>query len=604
MATRRKSKQPPQQISTPPSRVLSDSWLYFALLVLIVLVYAQVRTFDFVSYDDPDYVTNNPVVKNGITLAGLRWALTSSFAGNWFPLTWFSHMLDYTLFGMNSGLHHLTSVLIHALTALVCFVVFAQMTGARWMSAMVAFLFALHPMHVESVAWIAERKDVLSALFEALTLWVYLKYSLRPTASRYISTLVVFCLGLMAKPMLVTVPLLLVLIDFWPLRRGLRLVEKLPFLALSLAVSVVTYVVHKDVGAAVSLELIPTSTRLANAVVSYWIYLYKALVPLHLAVFYPYPTSFSPLPTLAAALFLGLLTAACVWQATRRPYLLVGWLWYLISLLPVIGIIQVGSQAYADRYSYLPLMGIFVALVWTAADLLRTRPWAATTLANCVGVACLSLTWLQIQYWRNSISLYQHAIEVTTDNYVARYNLAAVDEARGDLSAAEGQLQETVRIRPFFVVARSAFGQVLAEEGKHDRAVEELKIAETLKPSDPDTHFRLGASLGALGRIEDAISEFSSGLRLRPDDIDAHYNLGLVQSQGNRFENAAREFKVVVDAKPADIGARYNLAIAFARTGHVDEAVAQLSEVLRQDPNVAEARNTLDDLKKMNLRQK
>ncbi len=345
-------------------------------------MYFQVGAFDFVNYDDPDYVTNNPHVRGGITPDGLAWALTSGDDANWFPLTRISHMLDCQLFGLDSGRHHLTSVLLHALAVLLLFAFLHRATGARWPSAFVAFLFALHPLHVESVAWVSERKDVLCALFWFLALWAWVRFTLKPSRSRYLLAVAAFCLGLMSKPMIVTLPFVLLLLDFWPLRRGLRIREKLPFFALSAASAVVTVLVQKSSGAVETLSTVAPVLRLENAAVSYMVYLAKTFWPSALAVFYPYPANLPAWqPVLAALAILGI--SAAVWMSCRRhPYLAVGWLWYLGTLVPVIGLVQVGSQARADRYMYVPMVGLAIMLAWGAADVLRQRPAAKTGIAS------------------------------------------------------------------------------------------------------------------------------------------------------------------------------------------------------------------------------
>ena len=443
----------------------SDLWIYLLLAVAVLAVYSQVLHFDFVTYDDPDYVTANPHVQAGLTWASVAWAFRSSFAGNWFPLTWLSHMLDSTLFGLESGWHHFTNVCIHALSTLLWFAVLKRLTGERWRSALVAFLFALHPLHVESVAWVAERKDVLSGLFWVLTLWSYAAYAVRPGPLRYALTLFLFCLGLMAKPMLVTLPLVLLLLDRWPLRRGTKILEKVPFFAASIAVSLVTVLVHKEVGATASLSLIPAAVRFENSLVSYAAYVLQTLWPVDLAVFYPYPLGSLVVPAVIAGIALAAVTVLAIRDFPRRPYLAVGWLWYLITLLPVIGLIQVGAQARADRYTYIPMVGLAIALVWGVFG----SPGAVAPRPNGAGRGRLSRLshphWLQVQYWRDSISLYEHAIDATSGNYVARFNLASVLEKRGDLAGAVAEMRETVRIRPRYALAHAELGQLLARFG-------------------------------------------------------------------------------------------------------------------------------------------
>jgi protein O-mannosyl-transferase len=574
----------------------SDLWIYLVLAVAVLAVYGQVLHFDFVTYDDPDYVTANPQVQAGLTWAGVAWAFRSSFAGNWFPLTWLSHMLDSTLFGLYSGWHHFTNVWIHALSTLLWFVVLKRLTGARWRSALVAFLFALHPLHVESVAWVAERKDVLSGLFWVLTLWSYTAYTVRPGPVRYGLTLFLFCVGLMAKPMLVTLPLVLLLLDRWPLRRGTKILEKVPFFAASIAVSVVTVLVHKEIGATASFSLIPAAVRFENSLVSYLAYILQTLWPVDLAVFYPYALGSLVVPAVIAGIALAAVTVLAVREFPRRPYLAIGWFWYLITLLPAIGLIQVGSQSRADRYTYIPMIGLAIALVWGVSEALERWPRIQMALAAAVCLACLTLTWLQVQHWRDSISLYQHAIDATSGNYVARFNLASVLEKRGDLAGAVAQMRETVHIRPRFALAHSELGQLLARQGHPEEALPELQTAMSLRPDLADIHVRLGSVLGALGRNDEAAAAFSQGLRLQPENADAHYNFGIALAQQGKLQDAAREFRATVNLRPADVEARFNLGIALARLGQTDAAIAELSEAVRIKPDFTEARQALEDL--------
>jgi Flp pilus assembly protein TadD len=574
----------------------SDLWIYLLLAVAVLAAYSPVLHFDFVSYDDPDYVTANPHVQAGLTWAGVAWAFRSSFAGNWFPLTWLSHMLDSTLFGPDSGWHHFTNVWIHALSTLLWFAVLKRLTGARWRSALVAFLFALHPLHVESVAWVAERKDVLSGLFWVLTLWSYTAYTARPGRARYGLTLLLFCLGLMAKPMIVTLPLVLLLLDRWPLRRGTRILEKVPFFAASIAVSVVTVLVHKEVGATASFALIPAIVRFENSLVSYVAYILQMLWPVDLAVFYPYPLRSLVVPAAIAGIALAAVTVLSIREFPRRPYLAVGWLWYLITLLPVIGLIQVGAQARADRYTYIPMIGLAIAMVWGVSEAFERWPRIQMALAAGVCLACLMLTWVQVQYWRDSIALYQHAIDATSGNYVARFNLASDLEKRGDLAGAVAQMRETVRIRPRFALAHSELGQLLARSGQQEEALPELRTAVNLRPDDAEAYIRLGSVLGALGRNDEAAAAFSEGIRLQPENGDGHYNFGIALAQAGKLHDAAREFRATVNLRPADAEARFNLGIALARLGHTDEAALQFSEAVRIKPDFTEARQALDDL--------
>jgi protein O-mannosyl-transferase len=568
-------------------------WICAVLFVAVLLLYSQVSGHEFVSFDDPIYVTQNPEVRGGLTWTGVAWAFTSFYGSNWFPLTWLSHMLDCQLFGLNSGWQHLTNVWIHALSTMLLFAVLRRMTGEPWRSAMVALLFGLHPLHVESVAWIAERKDVLSGFFWMLTLWAYAAYASRPGRWRLALTWLVFCLGLMAKPMLVTLPFVMMLLDDWPLGRGFRILGKLPFFAASVGSSIVTYLAHAKGGAVASVEWVPLSMRCENALISCAVYILKTFWPTRLAVFYPYPLGSLLLPALFAGVALAAITALALLWHRQRPYLTVGWLWYLVTLLPVIGLIQTGEQARADRYTYIPMIGLTMALVWGISQALQPWPRFRVALAVAVVSICGVLTWVQLQFWRDDLSLYEHAIDVVPDNYLARFNLASALEARGRSPEAIAQLRETVRLRPSYIGARAELGQLLAKQGQIDEGLQDLETAVRMRPDDADAHFRLGSVLGMLGRNSEAAEEFSQTIRLQPENADAHYNLGIALAQQDKVQQAAREFTTTVQLRPDDAEARLNLGIALARLGRIDDAIHQFSEALRINPDFSEARQAL-----------
>ncbi len=571
-----------------------DFWIGFGLLVAVLAIYGQVRSHAFVSFDDPIYVTENPQVRSGLTWSGLVWAFTTFHDSNWFPLTWLSHMLDCQLFGLDSGWHHLTNVGLHALSTLMLFVVLRRMTGARWRSGMVALLFAVHPLHVESVAWVAERKDVLSALFWMLTLWAYASYAARPGRARYALALFLFCLGLMAKPMLVTLPVVLLLLDLWPLRRGVRILEKLPFFAASLASSVVAYIAHQAGGAVASFDIVPLAIRCENALITYTVYVLQSFWPARLAVFYPYSLQSLVVPAIFAGIALCAVTVLVVLAFPQRPYLAIGWFWYVVTLVPVIGLIQTGAQSRADRYTYIPMIGLSLAVVWEIAERLQPWPRFRVALAAAVTAACMTLTGIQVQYWRDDISLYQHAVAVVHDNYVAYFNLASALDAQGKTDEAIAQLREAVRVRPNYVPARAELGQLLARAGHPDEALSELQTAVKLRPDDSVAHFRLGSVLGTLGRTSDAAAEFSQAVRLQPENADAHYNLGIALAQEDRVQEAAREFDATVRLRPDDANARFNLGISLARLGKLDDAIVQFSEAVRLQPDFADAHRALE----------
>ena len=453
--------------------------LGIAITLLTLALYWRVQGHGFLHYDDYQYVVDNPHVRHGLTRQGVLWALTSGYASNWHPLTWLSHMLDCELYGLNPQGHHLNNLLLHIANALLLFRLLLRMTGALWRSAFVAALFALHPLHVESVAWVAERKDVLSTLFWMLTLGAYLRYRERPTGTRYLATLFLFALGLAAKPMLVTLPFVLLLLDCWPLGRMpsprslLPLVrEKAPFFVLAALSSVITFWVQSHWGAVVL--SIPLKERLANALVSYVGYGAKMLWPVNLACFYPHPLDGLPLWQAAGALLLlAGVTVAVVRAGRRLPYLAVGWLWYLGTLVPVIGLVQVGAQAMADRYTYVPLIGLFVMLSWGAGSLAAKGPLpkiATAALSAALLAALLPLTWSQISHWKDSETLFAHALEVTDRNLLAHNNLGNALARQGRLEEAEFHLVEALRLRPDYAAAQNNLGILRLRQGRFEEA--------------------------------------------------------------------------------------------------------------------------------------
>jgi Flp pilus assembly protein TadD len=560
-----------------------DGYIGGALILLVLGVYSRLLHFDFINFDDPIYVSSNLHVMAGLTREGLRWAFTTIEGANWFPLTWISHMADCWLFGVHAGPQHGTNIVLHATGTLLLFLLLKRMTDASGPSALVAFLFGLHPQHVESVAWISERKDVLSAVFWMLTLWSYAYYVSRPKPSAYLLTLLLYCLGFLAKPMVVTLPLVLVLLDFWPLRRyslataapqGFRaqwremLREKLPFFALAMAMSMTTYMVQQRGGAVRSLVLVPLSTRVGNALIAAVMYIAKTLWPTSLAVYYPTPAELPAWQVIGAGLVLVSITALVMRFLRTRPYLAVGWFWYLITILPVIGIIRVGDQARADRYTYIPMIGLSIMLAWSGADAWRQWRKARLAVGILTGVACaacVSVTWTQIAYWENSVTLFQHAIAVTVNNDFAHDALGnawrdqvlydeAISEYRkalainphyesalvnlGSLLGRVGRsreaiapLTEAVRLQPNDALLRNALGLALAIEHRPDQALAQFQEAVRLKPGLADAHLGLGSTLANLGRIDEAIDHFSEALRLKPASTEASRNLQHALSQ-------------------------------------------------------------------------
>jgi tetratricopeptide (TPR) repeat protein len=539
-------------------------YVSLSLLGLILLVYGQVHNFEFVNLDDRDALLANDHVRYGLSLGAIGWAFTSAYAANWFPVTWISHMLDFQLFGLDSGWHHLTNLMIHAASSLLLFALLRRMTGRLWESAFVSFVFALHPQHVESVAWVSERKDVLSAFFWFLTTWLYLDYVDRPDWRRYLLALGAFCLGLMSKQMLVTLPFVLLLLDYWPLRRhkttiiAQLVVEKVPYLTISAAASVIAYRVQHQAGAVLSTVSLPIATRAENAVLSYVEYLEQFFWPTGLAAFYPYPPSMQTWLIIGCAAALVMISVLVL----SRPYLAVGWFWYLGTLVPVIGLVQVGMQARADRYTYLPMVGISIMLAWGMAELMAKWPRARFTLQAVSVLVCLgwlAVTWTQVPYWQNSVALFQHAIAVTESNFIAETNL----------------------------------GVVLAEQGHVDEAVRHLYRSVEENPDHSDGRNNLGAVLGQLGRTDEALVQFSQAIRIQPKDPQAHFNVGNVLLSQGKLAEAEQEFRVALSLLPDFAVAHFGLGSALINEGKNDGAIAEFSEALRLDPSLSPAREGL-----------
>jgi hypothetical protein len=512
---------------TPLRPAATRNALLCVLALLTLVVYWSCLDHSFVNYDDPDYVTQNPHVQAGLTLRGVRWACTSRDCANWHPLTWLSLELDATLFGgQNARGFHCINVLLHTVNTVMLFWVLSAMTGAVWRSAVVAALFALHPLHVESVAWVAERKDVLSTLFWMLTLAAYLAYVRRPRVGRYLLVMLTLGSELMAKPMLVTLPFVLLLLDYWPLRRSdsvrQLVLEKVPLFALVLASCALTFLVQRRSQAVASLERFPLDVRVGNALLAYATYLGKTFWPLHLAVFYPHPgATISIVSVLAAASLLLVITVLVLGPGRHWPYLAVGWLWYLGTLVPVIGLVQVGNQAMADRYTYVPLIGVFLALTWGASDL--ARAWhmprfvlAAGTVA--VLAACVILTRTQEAYWKDDLSLYPHTIAVTQRNVLAHYNLGKALKDLGRPAEAETEYRTAIELAPTDAKIHNNLGNVLTDLGRREEALTEFRQAIALDFETALPHLNLGRALLEEGRFAEALASLQRGHELGSRD--------------------------------------------------------------------------------------
>ena len=632
-----KPRKPPvkPKPAPPPPPTRTDLYICLALAAVTLAVYLQVLHFDFLNYDDPDYVTQNIHVRGGFSWDNIVWAFTAFHAANWSPLTWISHMADCQLFGLRAGWHHFSSVLLHTAAAILLFAALKRLTAARWPSAFVAFLFALHPLHVESVAWIAERKDVLCALFWFLALLAYERYARQPTRLRYILVLLCFCLGLLAKPMIITLPAVLLLLDFWPLgRSGWRrlVLEKLPFVALAIGSSVVTFFAQKQGYTVRSLATFPAGLRIENALVTYARYLLRMFWPANLAVFYPYRFRLPWWQVAASALLVIGISALAVRLARTRPYFAAGWFWYVATLIPVIGLVQVGAQSSADRYMYVPMAGLGIVLAWGGAELFRGKPRTAGAMSLVALAACAILTSLQLPVWTNSGTLFQHAAEVTSGNYVAYNNLSQYELSRmqnqdamvnaqraldirpaypeahtnlalalrriGKLDDAEREYRTALQILPVSEPAHAGFGALLAVEGKMSDALREFATAVQLRPEDDDAHYNLGRTLAALGRTDEAAAEYYETIRLRPENAEARHSLAFLLLGRGRMNGALDQLRAEARLKPGDAAVHYSLGTLLVSMGRRQEAAAEFTEALRIRPDYPEARRRLEILEK------
>ena len=587
------------------------------LATAIVAAFWPVLGNDWLHLDDPDYVTAQPHVLRGLRLDSALWFFTHLHSGNWHPLTSWSHMVDVQLFGTRAAGHHAVNLLLHLLNAVLLVLVLFRMTGAWWRSLAVGALFALHPLRVESVAWVAERKDVLSGLFFLLTIGAYHRWVERPGRGRYAALVLALVLGLMSKPMLVTLPFVLVLLDLWPLGRlrpgrrpapgpttgpGLAglLAEKWPLFALAAGSAVVTFLVQRHAGAVTALQVLPLPGRVANAALSYWRYVGDTLWPTGLAVFY----SHSPTTNWAGALAGGAgLVAVTAWGALRwrgRPYLATGWFWYVGMLVPVIGLVQVGGQAYADRYTYLPSIGLAIVVVWLAGDLV-SRSRAArvvTAVALVAALGALSLaTWRQAGHWKDDRTLYAHAVAVTRNNPAAHELLGATLLWEGETEAAIAELGEAVRLAPRFSAAHYELGLALASRGEIEEAVRHLETATRLEPADPDAAHGLGVVLRLAGREQEAEEQFRRALRLTPRSAaaqaEAHAQIGSMLALRGRLDEAADRFRQALALSPGAAELRFKLASALVLGGRPAEAAGELREAVRLKDGWAEALNAL-----------
>jgi tetratricopeptide (TPR) repeat protein len=597
------------------------------LAVIVWIAFGQALGHEFVGYDDPRYVLQNSWVTNGLTLGRIQWAFTHVHATNWHPLTTISHMLDCQLYGLQPWGHHLTSILLHATAAILLFLALRKLTGAVWPSLLVAAVFAIHPLRVESVAWVSERKDVLSGVFFMLILWAYARYA-RGNSARsfwYIMVVVLFALGLMCKPTLVTVPFVLLLLDYWPLGRtqsspflgrGITrntwpwlIVEKLPLFVLSAASCVATLLAQKQALDA-SLKP-PLGERIGNALVSYVVYLGQMIWPARLAVLYPYPEGNLKVSHVILALLLLLIisTGFFLWR-TKYPFLLTGWLWYLGMLVPMIGIVQVGSQVRADRYTYLPQIGLYLLVAWGAMELFHQWRRSRVVLAGAgllILTALMTRSYFQTSYWQDTETLWKHATATTSNNYIATTNLAEALFQSGRFDEAIAECQKALKIKPDFAAAHVDLGAALVENqrggdgarrqyGAVDEAIVHYRRALQIKPDFAQAHSNLGTALLLKGQVDEAIAQYQKALEIDPNFAEARYSLGNAFLAEGRYSESIAEYEAALHIRPDYFEAHYNLGRALATIGKTDEALKEFTEALRIDEDSAQVHCALGTL--------
>ena len=592
-------------------------WLIcLALAVATFAVYWRVLGCDFINFDDPDYVTANPHIKAGVTLKSVIWAFTHSYSSNWHPLTWISLMLDCQIFGLHPEGFHLENVALHAVNAVLLFLLLQRMTGAQWRSAIVAALFALHPMHVESVAWISERKDVLSTFFGLLALLAYVRYTkeFKDQSSKFkvwnVLALFLFALGLMAKPMLVTLPFVILLLDFWPIQRvedtgwrtffspgfGRLVREKWAWFALSAASCGITFYVQKTAGAVATVESVPLIWRGLIAIESYCWYMFKTFWPTRLAVFYPLE-HYRPIPPfIAACVFLLAVSATAVWMLKRRPFFFVGWFWFLGTLVPVIGLVQVGGQGMADRYSYWPSIGLFIAVIWWAGELVRGSKLKLMLGSCAVAIALIALsaaTFVQTGYWTDTIVLFQHALQVTHNNDMALNNLGVAFFQAHRYDDALAYHEAAVRLQPDVAVYHNDLGATLAAMNRQAEALAQYTEAVRLKPSTATFQNNLATAQARAGREDAAIEHYQMAIRDDPEFADPYSNLGALYVSRHHLDDAVREYTEALQLDPTNAVIHLNAGLLFEKVGRADDALNQLAEAVQLDPASSKARYEL-----------
>lgn len=603
-----------------------DFIVILLLSLLVLVIYWQATDFEFILFDDRRYIFENAVVLSGLNWDSIKWAFTTFHMANWHPLTWLTHLADVSLFGLNAGAHHATNVVFHIINTILAFIVFKKFTGSIWKSAIVAALFASHPAHIESVAWVAERKDVLSTMFWLLTMFAYLKFvkdetpgepgenlssksSLFriPASKYYLLTLLLFALGLMAKPMLVTLPFVLILMDFWALERLKNFkdiiplaIEKLPLFALSIASGIITILAQRSGGAVQTLEMLPFSTRFQNAIISYAKYIVMLFYPVNLSVWYPYEKSISVLEITGSFILLAAITAFCIWQIKRRKYLLMGWLWFLGTLVPVIGLLQVGSQSHADRYTYVPYFGLFIMLVWgisEAFEKIKINKYAPTALALIVILIFSAMSFRHVSRWQNDETLYRHALSVTENNYILSLNYCYALMLQDRLEEAAEQCRNSISYNPKYVETYISYGVVQIKQGKFAEAEENFKKALEMRPAYKEIYINLATAQSLQGKTEEAEKNLEKAAGLMPFEanpqmwINAISNLANAYTRQKKHEKAEENFRRALRLAPDKTDIRANFVFNLYTQKKFAEAQKQIEVVLKQKPDQPEAYN-------------
>ena len=600
-------------------KINPDILICLFLVIATLVVYWQVRNHTFVNFDDSSYILNNQHIRAGLNFEGIAWAFSFPGFDYWHPVTWLSHMLDCHLYGLKAGMHHQVSLILHILNSILLFLVFKKMTGAIWRSAFVAAMFALHPMNVESVAWLAERKNVLSTFFWLLTMLTYIHYSKRPSVFRYLPILFVYTSGLMSKPMLATLPFVLLLLDYWPLgrfnlvhtgsnnqkipksnntdfQRSLTLhlvLEKIPLLILSAVSIFLSSLALQRLGIVISTASVPMQFRIKNALVSYVSYLAKMIWPHNLAVYYPYPLTL-PLWQVTGSALLLICISFFVFRAVRpKPYLAVGWLWYVGTLMPAIGLVQAGLwPSIADRFTYVPFIGLFLIIAWGVSDLVvhwHYREIKLATMAVALFAILSAITYFQIGYWRNSITLFEHTLDVTYNNHIAHHKLGEALKLQNKTVAAAKQYSEALRIKPDFFATHLNLGIILRDEGKLNEAIDYFNRALRLKPDRAELHYELGVTLDKQLDFDAATRHYLEALRIKADYAKAHNNLGIVLTRQKKDKEAIFHFYEAIRIDPDYADAYCNLGIIYANQRNIEKAILHYKKALYLNPNMAQA---------------